>query len=220
MNPPVETFAALDALPFLRASFIGRLPGIDVVVERDEALARLAPRHEELKNELGFAGMPFATATQVHGNLVVPVTGDEAFPVPDADGLLTTRPGVCLGIYVADCAAVFLADREGRGIALVHSGKKGTEQKIAVRAVEALSAATKAPPSSIIAVISPCIRPPHYEIDFAARIAADLAAAGLRDIHDERTCTASHPDRYYSYRREKGLTGRMLALLALTPRRE
>jgi hypothetical protein len=218
MSQPVETFAALDALPFLRAAFIGRLPDVDVVVERDEALARLAPRHDSLKNQLGFAGMPFATATQVHGHLVVPVTGDEIFPVPDADGLLTTRPGVCLGIYVADCAAVFLTDREGRGIALVHSGKKGTEQKIAVRAVEALTAAIKAPPSSIVAVISPCIRPPHYEIDFAGQIAADLAAAGVAEIHDNHTCTASHPDRYYSYRREKGLTGRMLALLALTPR--
>jgi copper oxidase (laccase) domain-containing protein len=71
--------------------------------------------------------------------------------------------------------------------------------------------------------VSPCIRPPHYEVDFAAAIAAQAHAAGIGvhgsagggAFHDAGTCTASHPDLYYSYRREQGRTGRMLALLAL-----
>ena len=71
-------------------------------------------------------------------------------------------------------------------------------------------------PADLIAQISPCIRPPHYENDFAAEIARQLEAAGIRDIHDCGTCTATDPDSYYSYRREKGFTGRMLAFLALS----
>jgi copper oxidase (laccase) domain-containing protein len=63
--------------------------------------------------------------------------------------------------------------------------------------------------------LGPCIRPPHYEIDFAADIVEQCRRAGVRQINDSATCTACDTTRYYSYRAEKGRTGRMLALLAL-----
>ncbi len=210
-----ESFPALDAIPKVHAGFLRRVPGLDMRVARDLALERLRAAHDEGRAEAGFGGMVFATAEQVHGNLVADVSANSTFPVPSADGLLTTGPGICLGIYVADCAAVFLSDRLGRGIALVHSGKKGTEQGIAPAAVAALCRVASVEPSDLVAQISPCIRPPHYETDFAAEIRRQLAAAGVRAVHDCGTCTASHPEAYYSYRREKGLTGRMLAVLAI-----
>ncbi|MEI6073567.1 MAG: polyphenol oxidase family protein [Verrucomicrobiae bacterium] len=211
-----ESFPALEAIPHIRAGFTRRDPGVDVRVDREEALARLDAVHREAMASAGLGGMAFATAEQVHGKLVAGVSS--ATFVAAADGLLTTTPGICLGIYVADCAAVYLADRHGRGVALVHSGKKGTALGIASAAVEALCRAASISPSDLVAQISPCIRPPHYEIDFAAEIARQLKAAGVREIHDCGTCTASHPEAYYSYRREKGRTGRMLAFLAITNR--
>ena len=39
---------------------------------------------------------------------------------------------------------------------------------------------------------------------------------GVKEIHDSGVCTACDLDRYYSYRAEKGKTGRMLALFGLT----
>ncbi len=63
--------------------------------------------------------------------------------------------------------------------------------------------------------LSPCIRPPHYEIDFAADIVRACRERGVVNVHDSGVCTACHLDRYYSYRAEKGKTGRMLALLAI-----
>ncbi len=210
-------FPSLEVIPGIRAGFIGRVPGLDMNAGREEALARLKQPHEKALASAGLADAVFATAEQVHGNLVVEVSPSSCFPAPGADGLLTTNPGVCLGIYVADCAAVYLADCSGRGIALVHSGKKGTELGIVPLAVEALCRAAATSPSSLVAQISPCIRPPHYEIDFAAGIVRQLRSAGVGEIHDCGTCTASHPEAYYSYRREKGSTGRMLAFLAMTP---
>lgn len=215
-TPPVfETFSALDAISGIRAAFTRRVPGLDVCTEREDALQRLKPLHEQAAAEAGFAGMTFATAEQIHGDRVVPVTEDSDLPAAGADGLLTVSSGICLGIYVADCAAVFLVDRKARGVALVHSGRKGTELGIAPKAAKALCAATGADPSELVAQISPCIRPPHYEVDFAARIVQQLKAFGIADVLDCGSCTASRPDRYYSYRREKGKTGRMLALLAI-----
>jgi copper oxidase (laccase) domain-containing protein len=70
-------------------------------------------------------------------------------------------------------------------------------------------------PQDLIAQLSPCIRPPHYEVDFAADIIRQCQTAGLNEIHDSGICTACNLDAYYSYRAEKGRTGRMLALLAL-----
>ena len=66
-----------------------------------------------------------------------------------------------------------------------------------------------------IAQISPSIRPPNYEVDFTAEIVAQCRKVGVQQIHDSGVCTHADPERYYSYRREKGRTGRMLALLAL-----
>jgi copper oxidase (laccase) domain-containing protein len=70
-------------------------------------------------------------------------------------------------------------------------------------------------PSDLIVQLSPCIRPPHYEIDFAAKIIEQVRNHGVEKIYDSGVCTACHVDRYYSYRAEKGRTGRMLALLGL-----
>lgn len=227
MIDPVEP---LDNLPGVRAAFLSRLPDIDVDADRETALARLKPAHDALIAQLGFA--PPVTAEQVHGSLVAVVDAASVSPLPAADGLATATPGLTLGIYVADCAAIYLVDPVRRAIALVHSGRKGTEANILGEAVRTLRENFGTEPADLIAVVSPCIRPPHYEIDFAATIAAQAHAAGIGvldqagigvpghagigSFHDAGVCTASHPNRYYSYRREKGRTGRMLALLALT----
>jgi len=212
-----ETFPALDAIPGIRAAFTRRVAGLDVCAEREKALAVLALSHLRARADAGLDRMTFATAEQVRGNHVAEVSAGSHFPVPGTDALLTTVPGICLGIYVADCAAVFLADRRARGIALVHSGKRGTELGIAPLAAKALCAATGAAPSDLVAQISPCIRPPFYEIDFASEISRQLAGLGIGEVHDCGICTASNPELYYSYRVEKGRTGRMLAMMAILP---
>lgn len=212
---PFETFPALDVLPRLRAAFLRRAPGVDVQTDRDSALARLCDIHHATKEVLGFERMHLATAEQVHGREIAIISDSDQFPIAGCDGLLTTAPGLCLGIYVADCAAVYIADRFARGIALVHSGKKGTELGIVPHAVEMLCRACDARPDDLVVQIAPCIRPPHYEIDFAKEIVRQATAAGVRNVHDCGTCTASNPEAYYSYRREMGQTGRMLALMAI-----
>lgn len=215
MTLPVETFEALERLPGFRHAFLCRVPGLDVRTDREEALARLHGRHAAARRELGFAPGPFATARQVHGNYIEVLREPVTREVPGADGLVTNLPGLCLGVYVADCCAVYLADPVNRAIALLHSGKKGTELDIASRAVETLSREYGTRPADLVAHLSPCIRPPDYEVDFAAEIARQLRRAGLTRIYDTGANTAADLSRYYSYRLEKGRTGRLLALLML-----
>jgi copper oxidase (laccase) domain-containing protein len=208
----VERFPALDALPGIRSAFVTRIPGIDVVADRETALARLQPAHDALIRDLGLN--PPAFAEQVHGNLVTTVSNADTL-APAADGLATNVPDLTLGIYVADCAAIFLVDPRRRAIALLHSGRKGTELNILAAGVNALRENFGVDPADLVGVVSPCIRPPHYDVDFAATISAQARALGVGAFHDAEVCTAANPDRYYSYRRESGRTGRMLALLSL-----
>jgi hypothetical protein len=102
-----------------------------------------------------------------------------------------------------------------RAIGLVHSGKKGTEQNIVGTAVRKLRTEFDTRPEDLIAVLSPCIRPPYYEVDFAQSIATQLRAESVNKIYDNGENTGSDLERFYSYRMEKGRTGRMLAYLAL-----
>jgi copper oxidase (laccase) domain-containing protein len=214
---PLETIPGLRDIPGVRASFIGRIPGVDVSVPREEAMARLAPCHRELLDAFPGKSFQLVTAEQVHGSSVAVVDSPESLPVPGADGLVTTRRGLTLGIYVADCAPVWIVARDGSAGALLHSGKKGTELGITRKGIRALTAETGKRADEFLVIIGPCIRPPCYEVDFAAEIARQAREAGIRDVHDAGICTACHLERYYSYRREKGLTGRMLATLTLLP---
>jgi copper oxidase (laccase) domain-containing protein len=131
------------------------------------------------------------------------------------DGLITARSGVCLGIHVADCCAVYLHDRVRNCVGLVHSGRKGTELRIVQVAIQKLRDAFGSEPADIVAQLSPCIRPPHYEVDFAAEIVRQCRESGVREVFDPGVCTACNIERYYSYRAERGSTGRMLAALML-----
>jgi polyphenol oxidase len=215
MNVPVETFPALESLPGIVHAFTGRAGGIDVAVDRDSALARLESSHAKVRESIGLGGRVFITAQQVHGADVAIVDSTTPSPVPDVDGLITADPGVCLGIYVADCGPVYLVEPERRVIGLVHSGRKGTELEITRVAIDRMVSQFGCDPSRMVVQLGPCIRPPHYEIDFAAGIVRQARDAGVREVHDCGICTGQNVERYYSYRLERGRTGRMLAKLAL-----
>ena len=212
---PVETFPALAAIPGIVHAFTGRAEGIDVAVDRDVALARLEKSHAEVRESIGLGGRVFINAQQVHGAEVAVVDASTEVPVPGVDGLITNDPRVCLGIYVADCGAVFLVEPDRRVIGLLHSGRKGTELGITRVAIARMVADFQCDPARMIVQLAPCIRPPHYEIDFAAEIVRQARDAGVREVHDCGVCTGQNVGRYYSYRMERGRTGRMLAKLAL-----
>jgi copper oxidase (laccase) domain-containing protein len=82
--------------------------------------------------------------------------------------------------------------------------------------VERMVAGFGSAPEDLVVQLSPCIRPPFYETDFAAQIVTQLQAGGVRHIYDSGENTGADLERFYSYRMEKGSTGRMLAFLALT----
>jgi len=214
---PVEFFPALSAIGICRHVFVQRIPGVDVSHDKAEVLKRLDAIHRDARRALEIGDWPLLTAQQVHGNKIAVIdqriSSDKEFA--GCDGLITNQQRIALGIHVADCCAVYIVDRKVPAIGLVHSGKKGTEQKIARKAIDQMRKSFGSDPANVVIQLTPCIRPPHYEIDFAANIVEQCRSAGVRQIHASSACTACDMARYYSYRAEKGKTGRMLALLGL-----
>jgi|SRR5262245_59449299 len=230
MQLPFEQFPALSAIKICRHVFAQRIPGIDVLAEKAEVLERLETAHHEIRNVTGFSDSdqiastrrsrcwPLFTAEQVHGNqIAVPDEAGSSREFPGCDGIITNQRGVALGIYVADCCAVYIVDPKTPAIGLVHSGRKGTEFGVVTNAIKQMIERFGSDVASMIVQLSPCIRPPHYEVDFAAEIIRQCRARGVQHVHDSGTCTACDLDRYYSYRAEKGKTGRMVAVLGLNP---
>ena len=173
---------------------------------------------------------------QVHGDVVVTVTGPATGAPPSADAAVTAERCVPLVVLTADCAPVLIASDDAVGV--VHAGWRGLEAGVCERAVERLTAIGS---GEVRAVIGPCIRPDAYEfgaddlarlaerfggdvaartaagapaLDLAAGVRSALRAAGVVDVEDLGVCTASDP-RFFSHRRD-GRSGRQ-ALVAWIP---
>jgi len=214
---PVEQFRALSDAGICQNAFIKRIPGIDVSHNKAEALRRLEAAHRNIRRKIGVTSWPLLTAEQVHGDKIAIVDRpvEAGNQLAGCDGIITNQRNVLLGIHVADCCAVYIVDRKAPAIGLIHSGRKGTELSVVTNAIRQMGKRFGSNPADLIVQLSPCIRPPHYEIDFAAKIIEQCRAEAVTEIHDSGVCTACHVDLYYSYRAEKGRTGRMLALLGL-----
>ena len=210
---PVQRFPALESLAILRHGFTLRVPGLDVKTDRATALERISGYHQTVLQRLG--PRTLRIAQQIHGNGVAIVDRGSPEKTSGVDALITNDSEVVLGIYVADCCAIYFVDPVRAVIGIAHSGRKGTEQNIAGMTLRRMVAGFGSAPEDLVVQLSPCIRPPFYEVDFAAQIVTQLQAGGVRRIHDGKENTGEDLERFYSYRMERGLTGRMLAFLTL-----
>lgn len=123
---------------------------------------------------LAVAPEHLVTARQVHGVATVAVTAPwEPADAPEADALVTDRPGLLLGVLTADCAPVLLADPVAGVVGAAHAGWKGALAGV-VESVVAAMAGLGATPGRIVAAVGPCIGPASYEVgpEFVARFAA------------------------------------------------
>ncbi len=186
---------------------------------------------------LGFAPEHLATVGQVHG--VDVATRTEPGHVERTDGHVTDRRGLALGILVADCGAVLLADAEAGVVAACHAGWRGTVGGIPIMTVEAMRK-LGAEPERMRAWVSPCIGPDDFEvgaevaqqfddaqvlhrdgwakshIDLSGAIVTQLLKMGLDEAHIEvEACSTFDTERFFSYRADGGTTGRMMGVIGL-----
>ena len=158
----------------------------------------------------------FAFGRQIHGGTVV--VDDEA-DIVDADGQISTRPGVAPLVLTADCLPVALAAPGAVG--MVHAGWRGLAAGVLEQALAKLE-------GDVVAAVGPCARGCCYEvgdevrealgvepaggaapIDLPALARERLKAAGVERVEDCGLCTmCTDPSLFFSHRRDGPRTGR------------
>jgi purine-nucleoside/S-methyl-5'-thioadenosine phosphorylase / adenosine deaminase len=238
------------------AAFTGRAGGtsdapfatLNLGLRVQDDLRRVLANRRRVATVLGLAGRPWALARQVHGATILHVRADllgqgppEGKPtVGEADGLVTTDPGVVLAVLTADCAPVLLADPRAGVVGAVHAGWRGLAAGVVEAGVAAL-AELGADPGATIGLVGPSVggccyavgpevveavggrypaalattRDGRPAVDPAAGAAQALAQAGVGQVRVAGECTVDLEERFFSHRRDNGRTGRQAGLIAL-----
>ena len=169
--------------------------------------------------------------TQVHGTAVVTVSEPwQQGAGPRADALVTSVPGLALGVITADCAPVLFHDSVAGVIGAAHAGWRGAAAGV-LEATIAAMIALGADPSRMAAAVGPCIAQASYEVgpdlrdairptivdgerffapgrreerwqfDLAGYCAGRLAAAGVAHVNRLGLDTMVDAERFFSHRR-------------------
>jgi YfiH family protein len=168
-------------------------------------------------------------ARQVHG----PVAVEAGAAMPsEADAIVARSGGDAVGVRVADCVPVLVADEASGDVAAIHAGWRGVVGGVVGAGVRLL---TRGLPGHLVAAIGPCIGACCFEVgeevasqvgfvsrrvgekafvDLRAAVRAQLRALGMDDarIEDVAGCT-KHETRFHSFRRDARSGGRMLAAI-------
>jgi YfiH family protein len=162
---------------------------------------------------------------QVHGAGVVRANGRGA----EADAIWTDEQQRSLIVVTADCVPVALARLDGRpAVALVHVGWRGLVAGVVGAARAALGGRL------VTAALGPGIGPCCYEVgedvagpvraafglglvrgshlDLPGAVERALRSAGVLRVDRLDSCTACDAERFFSHRRDRGLTGRQGAV--------
>jgi hypothetical protein len=194
--------------------------------------ASVAENRARATAALGVARDALATNNQVHGCEVVTV--EQAWTRaerPRADGMVTRRRGVALGILTADCVPVLFADAEAGVIGAAHAGWRGALSGVldaTLRAMVTLGAR----PDRVRAGFGPAIAQASYEVgpefpapflaqdpghrkffealtngkfrfDLPAYVKTRLDGLGLAAVASTGGDTAADAARFFSYRRSR-----------------
>ena len=159
--------------------------------------------------------------------------------IENTDGLVTDKPGLAIGVLVADCAAVLIADPVNKIVAAVHAGWRGAIEGILSEAILQMEK-IGAEPDLMHVYVSPCISRQSFEVgnevaaqfperyvdrswekphvDLRGFILQELKKAGvsLESLIQEDKCTMTHPETLHSFRRDGAESGRMLAVVVLS----
>lgn len=183
--------------------------------------------------------------SQVHGRGVRLVGPDDSVPgvrEEQGDALATATPGLAVGVRIADCVPILVADPRTGAVAAIHAGWRGTVVRVIEAAIEVLVERADVRPGDLVAAVFPHIRLAAFEVgdEVASEIAAAAGTSEVIDrsypkphadlgrvvrtqlvglgldasrIDDVAGCTFTDPRRFFSFRRDGRNSGRHLAAI-------
>ena len=211
----------------------GIYAGLNVGAGSDDERDRVTENRARVAGWFGLPAEKLATVHQVHSPDVQVIDATYAAGQPQerpkVDAMVTSVPGVALGVLSADCGPILFADGRAGVIGAAHAGWKGALTGVLENTIEAM-VALGASRENITAVLGPSIGPASYEVgpEFVERFLAhdpsyetffspsakdghamfDLPSLTIRRLREagvraESLGLDTYPDpgRFYSYRR-------------------
>ena len=211
--------------------------GLNLGLKTTESFSEFSSNLSQLSKQTGTSLDEIALAEQVHKNSIEIV--DKPGIYKETDGFITSTAGLALGIQVADCAAILIADPVNRIVGAFHAGWRGAVAEIVPIGID-LMINQGALADQMYVYVSACISLVNFEVgpevadkfpdkycdhksyrkahvDLSGFIKEQIIGKGVpeKNIEVSGNCTIED-DRYFSFRRERDDAGRMLAVIKLT----
>ena len=165
----------------LTTGFTTRLGGIsekpyasfNIGLHVNDQVETVISNRQLLTKSIGWEFEAWTNAEQVHGNVVVKVTGEHrgrgrmtmSDSLQGADGMITNEPDILLTSFYADCVPLLFWDPVHEAIGVAHAGWKGTASAIAIKVIEAMKLHYGTEPEQLMVAIGPSIDQCCYEVD-------------------------------------------------------
>ncbi|GAB5553668.1 MAG: peptidoglycan editing factor PgeF [Saprospiraceae bacterium] len=242
LRPPIfSPYPQVIAAQSTRNGGFGRAPyaslNLGLYTKDDSKL--VAKNRAAFFGDLGFSSDQTAGALQVHETAVLTVQVPGQYQGFDA--LITQQKDILLTVTVADCTPILIFDPETKAIAAIHAGWRGTVDEIAKKVLGQMTAEFGTQAQNCLAYIGPCIDrntfevdqdvAQHFDIPFKdwnsnkKKFYVDLKKANKSQLESigllsdkieiSPYSTVTHNQYFFSHRKEKGKTGRMICAIGL-----
>ncbi|GAB3808454.1 peptidoglycan editing factor PgeF [Spirosoma humi] len=212
---------------------------LNLGINTADEVANVDENRRRFFSAIGASAYAFASSHQVHGTEIKYAV--EAGRYTGYDALITNKPGLLLGVTVADCVPILIYDPAQKAVAAIHAGWRGTVGGIVTKTLAQMHQLFGTNAEHCYAYVGTCIDERAFEVgpevaeqfdtafkradagndksfvDLKAANAHLLVTAGIpeKQLEVSPFSTVLHNDTYFSYRAEQGQTGRMLAVIGL-----
>lgn len=156
-------FRKLLEFPNVRHCYTLRKNEINVQI-KDGDKTDLISSYKKVADVLGVDWQHIVKPHQTHTDRIENVEScDDQFE--EVDGVITNKKDIILCTTSADCTSLLFYDDNKKVVADVHSGWKGTLQKIGKKAVEKMIVEYGCNPKDIICCIGPHLRKCNFEVE-------------------------------------------------------
>jgi len=190
-------------------------------------------------NSLNIKSSNIADSHQIHSDKILYVNQSGHYEGYDA--LITDKTAINLCVTIADCTPILIYDSKNKTVCAIHAGWRGTIEQIVLKTLNYLQLNFKTKGSDCFAYIGTCIDKNSFEVGEEValhfsddhksfikeknKFYVDLKEANKtqltsfdipkNQIEISTFSTVLNNDKYFSFRKENGLTGRMIALIGM-----
>ena len=236
-----KQFPEIVAAESTRHGGVSPIPyaSLNLGINTEDKAEHIADNRRIYFDAIGWERAAFASSYQVHSANIMIATS--AGQVHGYDAIITQQKDLLVGVTVADCCPILIYDAKNGVVAAIHAGWKGTVERIVLMTLQKMQSAFKTDALDCYAYVGTCISQSQYEVDdkvahyFSSehKIARQQQGKWLVDIRATNQdylrsfgipasqievspfCTWINNNDYFSHRKEKGTTGRMLVVIGM-----